>query len=219
MNSDSVSKIVGRYFAATTRVPFSYGGREYLPRPLSVGPLLLRGYTCPAGCGACCLKFSLDYLPDEPRPKGLAPRAVEFDGREVVVYSDLQPENSSNNCKHLSPEDGRCGVYEVRPFSCDFELIRTLEYDDRPNVLTQRLYGRGWNMMRVDGERGALCEMTPVNTETKREVVRKLGRLRQWADHFGIRTWADEICSLIQSGKLTRNVVLSDDKAPGFGAR
>lgn len=218
MNADSVDKIVTRYFACLTRAPFTYKGKEYLPKPVTVSPLLLRGYTCPEGCGACCLKFSLDYLPSEDRPKGCAPRCIDFNNKEVVVYTDFQPNNDGTYCRHLRREDGRCGIYPVRPFSCDFELIRPLIFKEetRPNSLTQKLYGRQWNMPRVDGERGGLCEMTPVTQETRTEVVRKLKRLRLWEEHFGVVSWTGDIIALIEAKLLTSDVTFNDNRRKGI---
>lgn len=205
--SDSVEKIITRYFACVAREVFDYEGKEYTPKPLQVSPLLLRGYTCPASCGGCCaIKFSLDYLPSEKRPEGLIKRKVMFNHRPVRIWTDWQEDNETSRCQHLDPENGRCGIYKRRPFSCDFELIRTLEFSDRsrPNVLTQKLFGRGWNMLRIDGERGALCEMTPPTKDTIADVVRKLARLQAWADHFGVKTWIPDIVKLIEQGRLTR---------------
>jgi Fe-S-cluster containining protein len=39
--------------------------------------------------------------------------------------------NDSKHCRHLQRETGRCGIYHVRPFTCDFELIRTLQSEER----------------------------------------------------------------------------------------
>jgi hypothetical protein len=71
---------------------------------------------------------------------------------------------------------------------------------DRPNYLTQKLYGRGWAMMKITGERGALCEMLPADTHTVAEVVRKLGRLKEWCDHFNLVTWLPEITEWAKTG-------------------
>lgn len=217
-STDSVDKIVTRYFAVLTRDPFEFKGVLYTPRPLCVSPLLLRDYTCPVGCGACCLSFSLDYLPTESQPDGTHSREIVFSGRAVTIHT-LKPVPGARVCQNLQ-SDGRCGIYLRRPFSCDFELIRTLEFSnqEKPNVLTQKLYGRGWNMMRVDGERGAMCEMLPPSPHAIAEVIRKLGRLQQWADHFGIRTWAPVICDLIERGRLRRQVILGQPaKGASFG--
>jgi hypothetical protein len=160
---------------------------------------MLRGYTCPTGCGGCCPRFTLDYLPNEEKPAGLLRRDVKIDDRIVQIFSDLQNENREHYCKHLKTEDGRCTIYRFRPFSCDFELIRFLVYEDKA-VLSQQLFGRGWNMQRVDGHRGAKCEMTAPDEYTTAEVVRKLQRLERWAAHFGIRTRVQKILNWISSG-------------------
>ncbi len=202
--NDSVDKIVG-YFGAVTRVPFSYKGKDYEPHPLIVSPLLFRGFTCPASCGGCCSRFSLDYLPSEAKPDGASARTVGFrtsgKDRSIEIFSDLQA-TGDRFCGNLNRENGRCNIYEVRPFSCDFELMRFLVSvkGDRPNYLTQKLYGRGWAMMKITGERGALCEMLPADTHTVAEVVRKLGRLKEWCDHFNLVTWLPEITEWAKTG-------------------
>lgn len=222
MGRDTVDKVVRSYFACVTREPFEYKGVKYAPKPLRVSPLLLRGYTCPPGCGGCCLKFTLDYLPKEKRPPGCVERLVWFDGKAVKLYTDAQEANQLNTCRHLNRDDGRCEVYTTRPFSCDFELTRflTSEEPDKPNSLLTKLYGRGWNMLRVvDQERGALCEMTPVTEESTRDVVRKLKRLKDWTDHFGLtRTWIPTIVREIETHGLKAPLLLSDDAFDnGFG--
>jgi hypothetical protein len=217
MHNDSVDKIVTRYFATVAAEPFHYNGRQFTPKPLAVSPLLLRGYTCPEKCGACCLKFTLDYIPGERRPKDATIRTVEFNDEDVVVYTDPQRDNDTKSCRHLDQESGRCGIHGYHPFTCDFELIRTLEFaePESPNVLTQKLYGRGWNMLRVDGERGARCEMTDPDPATVADVLRKLDRLKAWTDHFGLtRTWIPKIQTLIRMGRLTEKVVLSVTTKP-----
>lgn len=186
--ADSVDKIVGSYFATVTAVPFVYKRKRYEVPELSVSPLLLRGYTCPMNCGGCCPKFSLDYLPGEARPEGAVARTVEFNGRTVELYTDMQSSNSTDRCRHLNRTDGRCGIYLTRPFSCDFELIRMMPTGERGRRMTQQLFSRGWAMKRVDGGKGALCQITPPNQESIDDVVRKLTRLKQWTDHFGLAT-------------------------------
>lgn len=194
---DSLDKVIGVYFSLVADEAFEYRGKRYYPRKLQVSPLLFRGFTCPPGCGGCCPRFSLDYLPSEMRPADLelTPRAVEFNGYQICVLSDMQTDHKDYHCRNLDKSNGRCNVHGRQPFSCDFELIRFLEFQDeaRPNVLTQKLFGRGWQLLRVDGERGALCEMTPVDDHTIAEVVRKLKRLKEWCEHFRLSHRVDPI--------------------------
>lgn len=198
MFKDSVDKIVTSYFATITKLPFTYKNTVYDPKRLYLSPLIYRGFTCPSHCGGCCPRFSLDYLPEEAKPNNTIPRLVRFNSKEYTIYTDAQEENESRYCQYLNQENGRCNNYETRPFTCDFELIRTLTYTDK-HVLTQKLYGRGWAFTRIDGEKGALCEMTPPTRETVDEVIRKLGRLKEWADYFELYSWIDTIIKWVKS--------------------
>ena len=208
---DSVDKIVTRYFSTMTKEDFTYKGKVYVTKPLKVSPLLLRDYTCPAFCGACCSRFSLDYLPNEEHPYPLQKRIINFDNKEVLIYSDEQKDHTNHHCRNLSQEDARCGIYTTRPFSCDFELIRTLSFQhpNSPNVLTQKLFGRGWAMKRIDGGRGSQCEMIPVTDYSIDEVIRKMKRLEEWCDHFGVVNRCQEIITWI--GEV-RHFVFKFDK-------
>jgi hypothetical protein len=196
LNIDSTSKIIQTYFSAVTIVPFEYKGITYQPHDLTVSPLLVRGYTCPEGCGGCCHYFSLDYLPSEPHPYTLKERFIDFDGRKVRIFSDMQEEHSGPRCKHVD-KIGRCGIHGVHPFSCRFELIRFNHFAERPNQLSTRLFGRGWSYNRVDGGKGALCEIIPADEKRVEDLIENFLELEKWADHFGILTCIKEIVEWI----------------------
>ncbi|WP_457300225.1 YkgJ family cysteine cluster protein [Phyllobacterium sp. P5_D12] len=199
---DTVDKIVQVYFASVCSRPFVYKGKEYKPKHITVSPLLVRGYTCPSGCGACCGSFSLDYLPSEEKVKNATPRTILFDGRSVEIFSDCQVDVGDRWCRNLERSSGRCSVYSERPMACDFELIRFLVYEDKV-LLIQKQYGRAWAMERLDHDRGALCEMLPPSPSTIAEVIRKLKRLEQWADYFHLPTRIEPVIAWIKGGALT----------------
>lgn len=181
--NDSIQKIV-KYFAALTEQPFRYRSIWITPMPLKVSPLLLRDFSCPPYCGACCPVFTLDYISEESCPNTVIERQAPInDGKRI--YTDFQGGNTSRHCRFVKPEDARCAIYEMRPFSCDFELIRVFQYKDHYR-LTQQPFGRGWNLTRAyDGRKGALCELYYSKNGVD-EVVRKLRRLEQWMNYFGI---------------------------------
>lgn len=238
---DSIDKIVTSYFKAVAREKFTYKNKEYKPVELHVSPLICRGYTCPAKCGACCPRFSLDYIPSEMlsviAQRSLLPRAarvlgtlprvllhpeklrvISFNGHFIRVYTDAQHEHNKHHCKHLNMEDARCGIYTYRPFSCDFELIRFLHYDKQHIAnLTQKLFGYGWKMTRIDGDRGALCEMLPPTPETVADVVRKLTRLKQWTDHFKLATCLPAVIDWVQTSP-TSSLVIPSNSVTGLQA-
>jgi hypothetical protein len=202
-HADTVDKIVQVYLAGLCRESFVYKGKLFVPKPVVVSPLVLRGYTCPVRCGACCGSFSLDYLPTETPPEMVSSREVKLGDHRVVVNSDRQRDVRDRWCRNLDRTSGRCGIYRSRPFACDFELIRFLIFQDRV-VVTQKQYGRAWAMTRLDTKTGALCEMLPADLGTKTEVIRKFQRLAQWATHFGIHTCVSDILQWLVSGDHSR---------------
>ncbi len=182
---DSLDKVYGIYVKGVATEPFTYKGQLLSPKPLRLSPMLVRGFTCPSGCGGCCPRFSLDYI--TPELVLTEARTVRINGRDVEFHSDLQTDHNNHHCRHLQ-KNGRCGIHLYNPFSCDFELIRFIEYKDpdRPTTLTQKLFGRGWNMLRVDEDRGALCSMTEPSPATVADVRRKMNLLATWCKHADI---------------------------------
>ena len=183
---DTAALIIRNYFSHITTRAYEFEGVRYPVRPLTVSPLVLRGFTCPPVCGACCLKVTLDYLPHEQRPPGTERRTVYFNGTPFLLHSDMQRGNETNNCHHLRKSDGRCSVYGYRPMLCDFAITRFFRSGAEQKRLSTQLPGRNWSLMRVDGLRGTRCEMTPADEESVRDAVRKLWRLDAWAEHFGL---------------------------------
>ena len=225
---DSTEKTISRGFATLTREKFVYKGKEYTPQVLLVSPMLLRGVNCPPGCGGCCRRFTLDWLPKERSKVKKAgydmsrvkKRMIEFNGKEYPILSDKQDDHDGYWCRNLGEKDGRCGIHTFSPLSCDFELIRTIQTDspDMANRLTQKLFGRGWAMLRItDKERGAMCSMTPVTEETKQSVIRRLTRFKEWTDHFELDTWIPEIIQTIKTGGLADHQLRLDPRQSSMG--
>ena len=199
---DTMDKIVQSYFAAVNAEPFEYKGKHYPVKKLTVSPLLLRGYTCPSGCGGCCSAFTLDYIPSEDKPyeNDMTARHIKFNGMRIPIATDMQEGNTGHHCKNLDHDTGRCNIHGKHPFSCDFELIRFLHYSksESARVMT-RLYGRGFAMLRIDGQRGAQCTITPVSPDSVADTVRKLKRLAEWCDWFHLKHRIDFIVAWAQS--------------------
>ncbi len=55
-------------------------------------------------------------------------------------------------------------------------------------------------MKKIDGERGAKCEMLDTDPHWVAEVQRKMDRLTQWAEHFGLKTRIAPISRWVASG-------------------
>lgn len=203
-NDTVKGKVIPSYFAAVNAEPFTFNGKLYPVKTLVVSPHLLRGFTCPPGCGGCCPRFSLDYLPEplEEHPYPLEKRVIVVNGKSIHIWSDEQKaRQGKHHCGNLRYDDGRCNIHGKQPFSCDFELIRFMhpaEDDGRVRMLT-RLFGRGWRMLRVDGEKGALCTITHVEEASVEDALRKLKRLKQWMEYFQLPHRVDAIIRWAQS--------------------
>lgn len=219
---DSLDKIILSYFRSVTNQEFTYKGKTIMPKALRVSPLLLRGFTCPPNCGACCPRFTLDYLPNEPHPYELNKRMVKFNDTEIPIFSDMQKDDDDHFCGNLNKENGRCGIHGGQPFSCDFELIRFLNSTDesRPDYITQKLFGRKWAMLNINGTRGTSCTMTEPDDDSVHEVKRKLARLEQWCMHFGlidtkipdILDWVENVSDLAIRGHKIDNHTIPTKK-------
>lgn len=203
--ADSMDKVVGTYFAAVSTIPFAYKKKIYQPKPLYIAPSFLHEFRCVLHCGGCCPRFSLDYLPTDPRPEHITEtRVVEVNGVEVELYSYRQwpirnaaPRWPSAHCDHLNMQDASCTIHGKQPFSCDFETLRFVHFSDH-TWLGTRPFGRGWNMLRVDGQRGARCEFSHKPTvAAKEDALRKLRRLKEWTDAFRIPTRLDDVLAWV----------------------
>ncbi len=156
---------------------------------LILSPMFFRDYSCPSHCGGCCPKFSLDYFEGErwEKFKETYPHLVHKFKKRIVngatVYTNYQTENPDSKCEFLNKEDGRCGIHVSNPFSCEFELNKFLVKKDK-TYLMNKLFGRGWAMMRIDGERGALCEMKDFNLKKYLRDVELLQELLDIVSKF-----------------------------------
>jgi hypothetical protein len=200
-NNDSVDKIVSIYLSGVTREEFSYKGCIYSPKLVFVWPMIFRSFKCVSKCGACCGNFSLDYLPKEHPTTRCQTRSIIFRDTVVTLNSDMQKDVDSRWCRHLDRVSGFCSEYDRRPFSCDFEPIRFLHYQDKV-CITQKSFGRSWAMERLDGMKGALCEFGDRPDQSNvSEVVRKLVKLLEWGEHFRLRTCVPEIIGWAQQSQ------------------
>ena len=169
----------------------------------------------PKGCGGGCPVATLDYLPSEKRPSSTTIRQVKFDGRTIFLYSDLQADDDPKDgrCKHMIRGNGRCEIHGRHPFICDFEPTWFVTFRKGRNLRTGR-FANGDKMKRTDGGIGAKCSKLyspETEAEAKRyfgEAVRKLRRLQEWTDHFGLEeTRLPDIIHWAQDAEARRHVL------------
>jgi hypothetical protein len=74
--------------------------------------------------------------------------------------------------------------------------------------IATRLFGRGWSYTRTTGQVGAQCDLLPVSEKTRDDAARKLTRLKEWSDYFGLATRLPEIIDWVKTGPHNTPLVL-----------
>ena len=195
---DSVDKIVSVYLGAVTCEKFSFRGKTYSPKPIYVSELIFRRLLCPSGCGACCGRFSLDYIPTENWGQvDVNQRVITISGTDHTIMSLEQKKGRGSHCEFLDPQ-ARCTIYGNRPLSCSFETIRFINNKSRW-LLMNKGFGRGWAMRKSDGELGALCDFVKPDISAREGVKAELKRLESWALYLRIKTRIPKICAKLDS--------------------
>jgi len=198
---DSVDKVVNVYFAAFATEPFTYKGELFNPKPLFVSTSFFHSFNCFANCGGCCQQFTLDFIPGETMPtdekaQQFHNRQIEFNGRPftIITKDEHDPNHhivnvpSQKRCDFMRLTDGRCDIHMKHPLTCDFAGLMVWHRSDF-TWCGVRPFGRRWAMMKLDGIRGGDCTITKTPTDANREEnIRRLERLKEWTDFFGIKT-------------------------------
>lgn len=196
-------------------------------KKLILSRLFFRDYSCKVNCEGCCPKFSLDYFEGYrwKKFKRLYPEEAKFFTERTVngitVYSDMQKDNESKYCRHLDMEKGLCGIHESNPFTCEFELMRFVTTESKSSsILINKLFGRGWNLTRIDGEKGALCEMKDFDYDKLIRDIELLEELNEIGKMWKMYTKLPRVIKylkdnlpLFKQGNLPKiNIVFDDEE-------
>jgi hypothetical protein len=204
---DSVDKLLRR-LALLSPDPVTRRGQAIVTPSTRwfVSPSLLRSFRCVAGCTACCLPFTLDFLPEEfeagwpieeveahARARFMQ-RTIEINGRRRPVWS--YPQYLDDRCSFLRPtrEGGTlgCGFWPQQPLECAAapQLLVTTR-GQGATVVMKRPFGRGWAW-----KDRPQCEFDPIidrlddipdafDLSNETGLLRRYGR---WAAYFEIDT-------------------------------
>lgn len=199
-----------RYQDSTKKIAGYCRRLEYSPVYLS--PKFFRKLICPPSCGACCPVFSLDWyisneeeaarMPDIPIVK----RNITDNGRSVPIASFIQEEGT--HC-HFLQKDGRCAIHGSNPLSCRIEPIKFKHVVDKTYIIKQP-FGRAWNLTRVTGQKGTLCQFTMYDQVAWDSDYAVLTTLLEVGELFGydlvaIRTLL--YCMVQQKGRLVAGII------------
>ena len=175
----------------TSRYPESYQktlGRLKLLSPgrrVVLGPSLFRTFTCPDGCTACCMAFSLDFLPWEA-PEGARPRTVL--GRTIFTIPAQPP------CRFLC--GGLCSLWPNPPIECFAAPQVQIFPRQSETQITGRIFSRWWKW--PEGNRPQCQFRSEFSLEARDHLVRVLERYLEWAEYFEIPTTIPEVINAVR---------------------
>ena len=178
-----------------------------------LSPTFFRTLNCPSNCGACCLKFSLDYITEKVQKKLKVTypeiyrehfRFRKYNDR--FILSDLQEDNFDHHCQFLD-ENARCKIHSTNPLSCRVEPIKFKLVKNRVYI-SKSFYRNSWRMTQVNGEKGCLCSFNPYTEEQHKDDIQVLQELNDVAELFRIETVLPQIIDLLE--KLGSNTKLKN---------
>lgn len=209
---DTLDKIIRNYYAAVTMKAYSYKGKLITPSALAIYPSIAAEVPCHKGCGACCIRFSLDYIPGEKHPNSVVEREIEFNGKKYTILSDMQEDDSRKYCKYLG-KNASCLIHSKRPFSCDFELLKAFPTRRFSRILctpferAHRMIRLQYHHLRPTFPKGVvprefrpLCKAGVPTQHGAEETIRKLKRLKEWTDYFDLETYLPGILEYLEAG-------------------
>lgn len=184
------------------------------PSQIKIGQSFYKGFKCEPGCTACCLNFSLDFLPEnlEKFVKGrdrypFDERKIRVNGKEKSIYT--LPDNFDDgecifltNYRTDSDEGKGCKFYPTPPLSCLSEPQVKFIYrsDLDTTYLQKRPFGRAsqWTntpQCKFEGE------------WEKEEDLKILNRFKGWSEYFGIDTAIHELIEGVKDSKRETETV------------
>lgn len=219
---DSTGKLFSRLALLTKSEMVYLEGKKTItvepPRQVVLAPSLLREFRCIDGCTACCLPFTLDFLPSEfanflekwapdvaeQAEQEFSRREVEVNGVKREIFSFKQYEYPT--CPYLRPtrKGGAlgCGFWTefntpTQPTECAAApQISITTRGPRQTMVMKKPFGRAWQW-RVTPQ----CEFDD-RVESLRglpdeyDLTNEINIFRRylgWAQYFEVETWIPEV--------------------------
>jgi len=197
---DTVDRIISNILIPLSKIPVEYKDEIHHPKNVRISSSIFKSLQCPVNCGGCCWKsVTLDWFPHEEHHPLAESRMVEFGDKQYEVMS-IVAENPDIPCQFLDAV-GRCNIYSVRPFLCDFSFIRIVKRASHYTMMNSTP-SRGFHLKRVDGGKGNMCTMDSFDDTVIANRLRQFNSLRQIAEYFEMDTWVPEIITYLNSGKI-----------------
>lgn len=209
---DSVTKLV-HHLASFARDVVTLDGKRVVETPptrVTIGPSMFRRFICQDSCTACCLKFTIDYMPAEfdGIPDDLRER-VPWRERDVIVNGVARTVYTFDQsrlpaCPYLTAPLAHggvgCALWPRSPIECAAAPQVTFRYQ-RPShgSLSKRPFGRGWQFTPP-----AQCQFVNEDDEVALRLILQrdaalLERYAAWADYLGVDTLIPAAVDVLRS--------------------
>lgn len=164
-------------------------------REVVLGPSLFRQFTCHPDCTACCMTFTLDYLPTEPEWEALSSwERARFKPRQVSGKTIYSLPVKYQECPFLVEK--KCSLWGRQPLMCQAAPQVQVQPWQKTKVLIQgKIFSRWWRW--PEGEQPQ-CIFTWEFARPD-HAIKVFERFRRWAEYFGFGTEKfDQILSVLQ---------------------
>lgn len=176
---------------------------------LSAG--FFRGFSCVENCAGCCKNVRLDIDKDSERwtrfetlfteKSHLFTELEDESGMRVMSFVN---KSEDDYCNFLDKENGRCTVHAAAPLPCRIAPVKFIDKRVSSNkvFLNASAYGRAWAFTRLNGTKGAACEVLPFDYNKFLNDLAMLKELRQYAIKLNIPTKLKYIIEFLEEWKL-----------------
>lgn len=194
MKTDSIEKILYK-LSSTSLEPIYYQGKlisEQVVSNFQILPSFFRTFICPPGCHACCLNFSIDFLPcNNINNELLCNRTITVNSKEFTVTSYF----NEGKCNFLKPiRDNNtlgCSLFPLTCLSCAEAPQIGLRKKKNISVLMKTPYGRAW-AFKLKPQCKFINQLTNLKSE-----INLLKRYLEYANYFKIKTILPEIIDFL----------------------
>jgi hypothetical protein len=205
---DSVEKIV-KQLALLSSDTIVYSGYREVTFDKQVDKVVMDAsmfnrFTCIEGCSACCLKFTLDYLPSEMIRKqdgklhiGFHPRVVTVNGRSRCIWTNDQTANRICDFLRVPRGDGLgCAHWPLAPLSCaSAPQFQVRQFEPGVTTILKGPF-KDTKTMHPTPQ----CEFTD-KSASRFEDHQLVKRFQAWADYLSIKTCLEAVDVALGWGK------------------
>jgi len=176
--------------------------------PIYLWPSIFRVLHCKEGCSWCCMRFTLDYIPEELALLSEAVRA-RFQPRKVqrkCIWTLDQYRLSG--CPFLKEQGWGCSLYPLAPISCMMAPQIHISMDTRVNGVA--IYAKRFSRPTAKGFAPCEFHVPEADAELRRELERNIvlwKRLHSWATYFGFDTVIPEVVRQLETTPAPRRTI------------